>query len=107
MIRLKELRKELKYTQKDVADFLNISQPAYGNYESGNRQPDYDTLKKLADFFNVTVDYILGRTENESKLDELLSKEEFALYGEIHALTNEEKKRVLDFIKFTKSQREE
>ena len=63
LIRLKELRKEIKYTQRDVANHLGITQPAYANYENGSRQADYDTLNKLADLFNVSVDYILGRTD--------------------------------------------
>lgn len=62
--RLKKLRKENKKTQKQVADYLGITRPAYTAYESGNRQPDYTTLEKLADYFNCSVDYLLGRSND-------------------------------------------
>lgn len=62
--RLKDIRKEQGLLQKDLAAHLGITQQAYANYESGKREPDYDTLAKLADIFNVSVDYLLGRTDD-------------------------------------------
>lgn len=59
---LRQLRKNKKVTQKDVADYLGISRVAYTNYENEMRKPDFNTLSKLADYFDVTVDYMLGRT---------------------------------------------
>ena len=61
MEKLKELRAEKCYSQKMVADILGITQSAYSNYESGKREPDNNTLSALAEVFNVTVDYLLGR----------------------------------------------
>lgn len=61
--RLLELRKENKKTQQQVADYLKITRPAYTAYERGTRHPDYETLEKIADFFSVTTDYLLGRTD--------------------------------------------
>ncbi|WP_179395015.1 helix-turn-helix domain-containing protein [Lacticaseibacillus absianus] len=58
--RLRELRTERKYTQSEVADRLGITRPAYTAYESGNRQPDYETLTKLSTIYGVTTDYLLG-----------------------------------------------
>ncbi len=60
---LKELRKENEYSQQDVADFLNISRSTYGKYETGDREPSLEMLCKLADFYKVTTDYLLGREE--------------------------------------------
>ncbi|MED4885052.1 MULTISPECIES: helix-turn-helix transcriptional regulator [Bacillus] len=60
--RLIKLRKQKKRTQQDMADYLGITRPAYTAYERGTRQPDYDTLEKLADYFEVSTDYLLGRT---------------------------------------------
>ena len=60
---LKKLRKEKKYTQADLAKYLGITVSAYGNYELDQRQPNLETLQKLADFFGVSVDYLLGRDE--------------------------------------------
>lgn len=59
--RLKNLREERNLLQKDVASYLNITTSAYGFYEQGKRNPDMETIKKLADFFNVSADYLLGR----------------------------------------------
>lgn len=63
--KFKELREEKKLLQKDVAKYLNISTSAYGYYEQGKRNPDIETIKKLADFFDVSADYLLGRTNNK------------------------------------------
>jgi transcriptional regulator with XRE-family HTH domain len=62
--KLSELRKAKKKTQDDIANFLGITRPAYTAYESGRRTPDYDTLKKLADYFDTTTDYLLDRTDD-------------------------------------------
>jgi SOS regulatory protein LexA len=50
-------------TQDEVAKQLGLPRTTYCNYENGNRSPDFETLKKMADFFNVSVDYFLGRTD--------------------------------------------
>ena len=61
--RLLELRKLHKYTQKFVASKLGISQPSYVRYENGNAEPTLTNLVKLADLYDVSVDYLLGRKE--------------------------------------------
>ena len=58
-MKLKELRKNFKKTQKQVADALNIKVQAYQTYELGIKRPSFETLIKLADYFGTTVDYIL------------------------------------------------
>lgn len=58
--RLKALRKESNMTQIEFAKKFNIANGTVGNWESGNRQPDYATLQKIADYFNVSVGYLLG-----------------------------------------------
>lgn len=62
-MRLKDLREDLDIKQKDIADYLNIRQNTYSQYENGQRQLPVDVLSKLADFYNVSTDYILERTE--------------------------------------------
>lgn len=79
--RLIELRKKQKITQQTIADYLGITRPAYTAYERGSRQPDYEILEKIADYYKVSVDYLLGRTNNPSpqksdSLPELTEKEE-------------------------------
>jgi transcriptional regulator with XRE-family HTH domain len=64
--RLKILRMRKKLSQQDVADRLNINRSTYARYELGQTQPDFETLEKLADFFDVSTDYILGRTDNQN-----------------------------------------
>lgn len=61
--RLKELRKESSYTQEDMAKKIGITKSAYGYYEQEKTIPDAFTLEKLADIFNVSTDYLLGKTE--------------------------------------------
>lgn len=61
--KLKQLREAKGLTRKAVAQYLNIDQTTYGKYELGKRDPDYDSLKMLADFFDVSIDYILSREE--------------------------------------------
>lgn len=61
--RLRELRKEKNVTQSKMADFLGIKLRSYQNYEGGSRRPDYEGLVSLADYFGVTTDYLLGRTD--------------------------------------------
>lgn len=59
-MRLKELRKARKYKQTDLAEVLSCSQGVYSRYESGEREPPFDIMKKLADFYGVTIDYLMG-----------------------------------------------
>ena len=60
-MRLKELRNQTNKTQTDIANYLNLTTGGYSSYETGKREPSIETLIKLADFYNVTVDYLLGR----------------------------------------------
>lgn len=62
-MRLKQLRKERKLKQSDVASVISCSQAVYSRYERGEREPSNDTLSRLADYYGVTVDYILGRDD--------------------------------------------
>ena len=64
MNRLKELRLKRKLSQNALASVLGINQNNISRYETHERKADYFTLIKLADFFNVSVDYLLGRTNN-------------------------------------------
>lgn len=59
--RLLEQRKLNRLTQKTVAEYLHISQPSYIRYENGSAEPSYENLVKLADLFDVSIDYLLGR----------------------------------------------
>ena len=69
MFRLKKLRKERHISQIKLAMELNMSQNTISRYENEEREAGYATLIAIADYFNVSVDYLLGRTENP-KLNE-------------------------------------
>lgn len=61
--RLKEIREDRDIFQKDVANFLNIKQQQYSEYEIGKRLIPINYLSELADFYNVSIDYLLGKTD--------------------------------------------
>lgn len=61
--RLKELRTAHGATQKDMSEYLGITLRAYQYYESGHRYPDFQGLIALADYFEVPIDYLVGRSD--------------------------------------------
>ena len=63
--RLKKLRKERKISQLKLAFDLNMNQNTISRYENMERQADYETLVKFADYFDVSVDYLLGRVDEK------------------------------------------
>ena len=63
-MRLRDLREDRDITQQELADYLNIHQSAYSHYEKGIRQPSIDTLIKLAYFYDTSIDYIVGITDD-------------------------------------------
>lgn len=68
---LKELRKSKRLNQNELADFLGISNQAYQKYEYGTAEPNFDNLTKLADFYNVTTDFLLGREPCNDPIEQL------------------------------------
>lgn len=68
---IKELRKNKRMTQKDLAEAMRVSQQTVGAWETERAIPGADTLSDLADYFNVTTDYLLGRSEkkDDDKVD--------------------------------------
>lgn len=67
-MRLKELRKQRGISQLRLAMELNMNQNSISRYESGKRQADYATLIKFADYFGVSVDYLLEHTDNPAPI---------------------------------------
>ncbi|MBE6559234.1 MAG: helix-turn-helix transcriptional regulator [Ruminococcaceae bacterium] len=63
-MRLKELRKQRHISQLKLAMDLNMNQNSISRYENREREADYATLIRFADYFNVSIDYLLGRTDN-------------------------------------------
>lgn len=66
--RLKDLREDKDLVQKEIASILGIDQRVYSNYEIGKREIPTKFVIKLADYYNTSTDYILGRTNNPSPI---------------------------------------
>ncbi len=102
MNRIKELRKSKHITQLKLAEILTTSQANISGWEIGKWEPDSRALAKMADYFGVTVDYILGRdyvsaTSFPNSKDELFTK--------ISTLSDEEVAKAKDYLDFIVSQR--
>lgn len=67
-LRITECRRNRGLTQKEVALGIGISERAYQRYEAGDRVPILDVLVSLADYFDVSIDYLVGRTDNPERL---------------------------------------
>ena len=65
--RIRDLREDNDLKQRQLADFLNCSQQVYSNYELGQRDIPTDVLIRLADFYHVSIDYLLGQTSNPKR----------------------------------------
>lgn len=72
--RLKSLRKHLDKTQEEVAAELGVTRGAYSHFENDRNEPDSETLRKLADYFQVSTDYLLGRTDETFSFQTLIKK---------------------------------
>jgi transcriptional regulator with XRE-family HTH domain len=106
--RLKELRSDSNLLQKDIASLLNITSSAYGYYEQGKRVPDSDTVKILATFFNVSLDYLLGNSDIKESAETLLKANKevtIALHSDVdyNDLPEEAKDEIYNFIDYIKN----
>lgn len=69
--RLKYLRNKKKLTQAEMAKKIDVARTTYAMYEQNKREPDNEILNRIADFYNVSTDYLLGRTDNPNPPDQL------------------------------------
>ena len=70
MLRIRELREQRHLNQEGLAQRINVSQSTVSAYETGERTPDLDTLINLADFFDVSIDYLVGRSASKRHLSQ-------------------------------------
>ena len=98
-MRLKEIRKQFGKTQDDIAKVIGMNRASYSNIESGKRETDYQTLLTLADYFGVSVDYILGREqERPAHLEgDGLTDDQRRLLDLFDALNAEGREKLLDY----------
>lgn len=94
--RLKELRMNNGLKQSDLAKLLSISTSRYGQYETGRRSPDYKLLIQIANFYNVSIDYLLGRT-NVIKPENI---DENDLLAKLNTADSETKASVEQFLNY-------
>ena len=97
---LKLLRTEKAMSQQDLADALGISKSAINMYERGERQPNFETLESIADYFNVDIDYLLGRTNKTTKI---INPNTMAAHFDGDEYTEDELDRIKEFAAFVKS----
>lgn len=97
-MRLAELRRQAGISQRTLANALNCSQNMISHWENGSRDPNTDTLKAIADYFNVSIDYLLEREATAVTVEEqniVLSPDFIDLYGIYEKLPRQ--KRMLVF----------
>ena len=93
--RLRELRKSKDLTQAQVADGINCTPAAYNRYETGERQPPIDALTKLADYFGVSLDYLVGRAPIR---DSALSNYEIEFIKKLRSVPDSVREDAMDFL---------
>ena len=100
--KLKYLRKQQELTQIELSQYLGIDQTTYSRYETGATEPDIATIKKLANFFDVSIDYLLENDRSLSDTDEIVDLNNFLLNGRytIHSKfpSDKERKRLNNII---------
>lgn len=96
--RIKKLRDEKNISQIDLAEYLGISQQALSKWENNKTEPDNDSLIKIAQYFNVSTDYLLGNSESRNNLQPYESELEKVLFSKAKELSDEDKRTVLSVI---------
>ena len=74
MNRIREMREDNDLLQKDIAEVLNVSQQQYSRYKNGENELSYDSLIKLANYYNTSIDYLLYRTDERKPYPESIMK---------------------------------
>ena len=96
--RLRELRKDKNVSQKKLSNYLGYGYTAIANYESGRNEPSFDTLCKIAGYFDVTVDYLIGKEDNPLRED-TISKIESELVLNYRKMGKEDQRILLEMAK--------
>lgn len=100
--RIRELRVSRKLSQQELADLLKISKSSVNMYERGEREPGLDLIEAIADFFNVDLDYLMGKSDNPQKYlisstkDATLTTDETKLLDLYRNFNDEGKEKLLD-----------
>ena len=101
MLRIKQLRERKGLNMKEAAKALGMPYTTYVNYEKGLREPTSEVLIDLADYFETTVDYLVGRTDNQGNIcrkASMISAEDEELLRKFHCLDERGKSAVLNVL---------
>jgi len=100
MINLREIRKEKGITMKELGKIFGVSEVAISNYEMGKREPDIQTIVKFANYFDVSVDYLLGNTKTAAPKPSgvVLTAFESDIVGELRRLSKTDKQNLARII---------
>lgn len=96
---LRKLRMNKGVSQQKIADYLGITQQSFNRYEKGKFEPDIGNLILLADYFNTTVDYLIGHTPADNPEEPELTGEEWAFLRSYRQLSESEKESIRMVIK--------
>lgn len=99
MKRLLELRKKENLSQEALSKILNVGQTTISSWERGEKEPDNETLLKLADYFSVSTDYLLGRTDNPYPVGEVFALSSDTDYDDLPPEAIEEIERFKEFVR--------
>ena len=101
MLRIKELRKEKGISQEELAKKIQVKNYSIGDWERDRTEPNINTLIELANYFEVSVDYLIGRTEDDGiiNINTNLQNDEIQLLKEYKKLNSDEKNQVIGFAK--------
>ena len=104
---LYKLRKEKKVSQQDIGDLVGVTYQAVGKWEAGNSEPDNDALIKIANYFGVSTDYLLGNTPQKSEQEEIESLRQLLIKNGIMKPGEDLSKKDLDnLMKFVDANKE-
>lgn len=118
--RVKKLRQKMNISQERVAKAIGVSRARYSHYENNHVEPDIELIRKMADFYDVNTDFLIGRTDypetNDNIDDEktaIMNKiandfpDADLMFHDLAGMSAEDLQEVYEFIKFKKSQRKE
>ena len=112
MLRIRELREERGKTQEEMAKIMQISRQVYANHENGVNQPSFEMLNKLADFFECSIDYLLGRADDFGNVTvqqkspaPTLTQAEQDLLNDFRSLPHPEQAQAVEYVHFLAQRR--
>lgn len=102
---LRKLRMQRGISQQQLADVIGVSQQSINKYENHSVEPDIDTMSAMADFFNVSIDYLVGRTESDFSIKQYdITESEIKLITDYRRVGAKEKELIHTLMDYLTSQ---